>query len=387
MHDTNPITSNGGVITYTNTSANNVAYAETIGSVALNSGQFDVVESTTQAGTGTSSQTLTLSGLTRLGTAASAVTFSAASTVPQASGNKNMIRVDGITTSTTTGQIIGPWATVGTTAALQTDYAVYNSDGTYGYVVPANITATTEGSWTGGAGANYTSASTVNTLTGDRTMNSWRYNAATGALTLGAFNFDTNGILNGGSGLLTISGTGAIRQQGTAAANLYITAGNNAITINAPIKDNTGALTLVKGGSSTVILDVAGNSFSGGIVVNAGTLQIANNSANTLGTSGTYGDNIFIAPGATLAICSNVNQTLSGVISGDGSVVKANAGTLFLTGANTYTGMTRITPTAITGATISVSSFNSVFTDPALGTVHSASSNLGAPTTVANGTH
>ncbi len=35
---------------------------------------------------------------------------------------------------------------------------------------------------------------------------------------------------------------------------------------------------------------------------------------------------------------------------------------------------------------LKVSSLNSVFTNPSLGTVHSASSNLGAPTTVANGT-
>ncbi len=55
--------------------------------------------------------------------------------------------------------------------------------------------------------------------------------------------------------------------------------------------------------------------------------------------------------------------------------------TLTLTGDNTYTGQTIIYKGAI-----SVSSINSVFTDAELGTVHSASSNLGAPTTVANGT-
>jgi fibronectin-binding autotransporter adhesin len=42
--------------------------------------------------------------------------------------------------------------------------------------------------------------------------------------------------------------------------------------------------------------------------------------------------------------------------------------------------------TELAGAILSVSSFNSVFTDNTLGTVHSPSSSLGAPTTVANGT-
>jgi autotransporter-associated beta strand protein len=56
--------------------------------------------------------------------------------------------------------------------------------------------------------------------------------------------------------------------------------------------------------------------------------------------------------------------------------------TLELTGANTYSGATLIE----NNGTLKVSSFNSVFTNPTLGTVHTASSSLGAPTTVANGT-
>ena len=62
-------------------------------------------------------------------------------------------------------------------------------------------------------------------------------------------------------------------------------------------------------------------------------------------------------------------------------VAKYGGNTLTLTGASTYSGKTMIY-----GGAISVSSFNSVATNPALGTVHAASSNLGAPTTVAGGT-
>ena len=50
----------------------------------------------------------------------------------------NMIQVSGGTTATPAGQIIGPWATVGTANGEQRDYAVYNASG---QVVAANGTA------------------------------------------------------------------------------------------------------------------------------------------------------------------------------------------------------------------------------------------------------
>ena len=98
---------------------------------------------------------------------------------------------------------------------------------------------------------------------------------------------------------------------------------------------------------------------------------------------GTYAGNIFIAAGANLDFQTNAIRTLSGVISGDGNLLKRYIGTLTLSGDNTYTGKTTIG--AITNAgspTLVVSSFNSVNGgNPVL-----ATSSLGAPTTVANGT-
>ena len=81
-------------------------------------------------------------------------------------------------------------------------------------------------------------------------------------------------------------------------------------------------------------------------------------------------------------VFSTANQTLSGVISGGGGLIKAYAGTLTLSDSNTYTGKTSLTPQTTAGAgTLIVSSFNSVN-----GGTPCCRSSLGAPTTVANGT-
>jgi autotransporter-associated beta strand protein len=66
--------------------------------------------------------------------------------------------------------------------------------------------------------------------------------------------------------------------------------------------------------------------------------------------------------------------TISGAISGAANFTKSGAGTLVLSGANTYSGKT-----SINGGIVSVNSFNKVVGG-------TASSSLGAPTTVANGT-
>jgi autotransporter-associated beta strand protein len=160
------INSTGGTFSYTNTSGANV-YTQSVGAVTHSLGNLNFVEATNQSGTG--SQTLTLASLTRSGTAT--IAFSAAGTGPQASGNKNMFVVTGAGT-TSSGAIIGPWATTGTTAALQTDYAVYSGN----YVIPANI-AVNNDQTTWSTGNNYT-FDAATTLTATRTVNSLRYSGS-----------------------------------------------------------------------------------------------------------------------------------------------------------------------------------------------------------------
>ena len=293
------ITSNGGTISFANASGSTV-YAETIGSVALTGGQLNLTETTNQASTG--SQTLILSGLTRTGaTNSSAVAFSAPTTAPNATTNR--IQVSGASgagagQNSPGGVVIGPWASTGTSAVVQTDYAVYDASG---YVLPANITASAQSTWTVDANA-YTSNGAAVALSGDRSMAALRNTGATATITLSSggtgYKLATNGILSAVNSLLTIApGTpaGQITAPGITGGQIYINTGgsraftlttnnntivaNLAIDISAPINDNGGPVTLVKTGDNSVLRLTGTSNYSGGTVINAGILFVSGDSA------------------------------------------------------------------------------------------------------------
>jgi autotransporter-associated beta strand protein len=186
---------------------------------------------------------------------------------------------------------------------------------------------------------------------------------------------------------LSTNGGTPIVENGSATTNAVLTYNNTAAKTYAGVLQDgdTGKLGLTKTSGGTLTL-TGNNTYTGATTISAGILQIGNNTSNTLGIGGTYAGNISIAGGATLNVFSNITQTLSGVISGGGSVVKGYGGTLVLTGDSTYTGKTSITPQTTAGGTLSVDSFNSVETNVTLGTVHSEFGAMGAPTTAANGT-
>jgi autotransporter-associated beta strand protein len=143
------------------------------------------------------------------------------------------------------------------------------------------------------------------------------------------------------AGTLEISDTGSL---GT--GNIYV--GSIAINSGAIFKYSSSVNQTLSGvisgtGSvvkeiSTIILTLSGaNTYTGSTTINAGTLQISNN--GSLGTDNIYAGDIVIESGATFKYSSSIDQTLSGVISGAGSIVKDTSNsTLTLSGANTYTG-------------------------------------------------
>lgn len=313
------------------------------------------------------------------------------------------------TTAPGSSLVLGKAITANTGTVAITTTTDKDATGIYGgRIVFANGTASTgSGTYTLGAYSGYTTtlptntgSSTTNysitagiTLDGNLAANTLKIvgSATPLALAGNTLTIKSGGLLSTGSTAQTISGAAGNKLTAGSgsggAQDLVIHQYNSGgLAISAVIGDNGNVVNLVKAGINTLILNGV-NTYTGNTTINAGTLQLGTNAtANGASlNSGNYAGNIFIASGALLSVQTNANQVLSGVISGDGNLQKGYSGTLTLSDNNTYTGTTTIQ--AITnqgGGTLSVSSINSLGTGP--GYAPRASSSLGAPTTVANGT-
>jgi autotransporter-associated beta strand protein len=155
--------------------------------------------------------------------------------------------------------------------------------------------------------------------------------------------------LGGASGALTFAGASTLRADASFttgrnyvlnAATTIDTAGNN--LNNTGVFSGSGVLT--KAGAGELTLNGV-NTYTNATVISGGTLTIGGagqlNSGNYAGA---------ITNNSTLNYASTANQTLGGIISGTGNLVKAGSGILTLGANNTYSGKT-----TITGGTISVS--------------------------------
>ncbi len=253
-----------------------------------------------------------------------------------------------------------------------------------------------------GTAANLTLAAAttnINTLNQTATGGATTIDMGTNTLRLGT----SGGILTGsGVSALTIgtaANQGFLSAGGSTtdtAGTLFVTSNSsNALTINSPVINNgTGAVTLVKSGSGTVTLaGSTGATYSGGTVVNQGELRVSTPSTAatyaTLGTgavtvnsgatlrffTGSHANNLtftnainlnnatlinedgtHILSGAVAltgantvnGIWSGKNLTLSGIVSGTGSLTKTGGAGLVLSNINTYTGGTTVTGGTLT---------------------------------------
>jgi len=101
----------------------------------------------------------------------------------------------------------------------------------------------------------------------------------------------------------------------------------------------TGAGSMVKLGTGTLILDNAGdNTFSGGFTISTGTVQMGNN--DTGGSLPTVGG---VEDDSSLVFNRSDNLTVGSAISGAGSVTKNNADALTLSGNNSFAGILNVT--------------------------------------------
>ena len=155
------------------------------------------------------------------------------------------------------------------------------------------------------------------TLSGSKTLNGTTYNVAAGTTTT------ESGVLSGAGGL-TKSGTGTMT---LSASNSF--SGTTTVSAGVLSLANTNALS-----ASTLDYSSAGRvSFSNLTGANLGGLQGSTNLALTNASGGAVALNV----GG-----NNSNTTYSGILSGGGSLTKVGAGTMILSGANTYSGTTTI---------------------------------------------
>lgn len=106
----------------------------------------------------------------------------------------------------------------------------------------------------------------------------------------------------------------------------------NAVTVLPD--DITGSVNLIKGGAGTLAL-TGTNSYSGGTLINQGTLQIGNG-----GVTGSIIGNV--VDNGILAFNRSDDVTFDGLVSGSGGFSQAGTGSTSLTGNNTYNGATQV---------------------------------------------
>jgi len=232
------------------------------------------------------------------------------------------LRIDATTSLPTTGTV-----RINTAGALR-----FNVAGTYGsasqvlefnpnqVTTPAlDINFTGDATWQG----------TVNFLANTRIEPSGAGNRiifsgnATGAGT----------VVKQAAGTLVFSGTGNSLTGGT-------TIGNGVITVNSGSSMGTGALIFAQSSTNATTINL-----------NNAAQTVSSLSSSWTATTGAIAQTLNLASGHTLTVDQSTDttfgagsvNTLAAVIAGSGKVIKAGAGKLTLTSANTYTGSTTVT--------------------------------------------
>ncbi len=324
------ITLNGGTLQYgaafTSTRAITLGAAngtiDTNGFASVLSGIVSGTGSLTKVGTGT----LTMSGANTYsgGTTVSAGTLQGTTTSLQGNivNNANLAF-----SQTTSGTYAGVISGSGTVFKNNTGEVIFTGANTYtgGTVVQGGGTLQVSADNNlGGAGSLALNGGTLKYGAAFTSARAVSLGASNGTINTNSYNATLSGIISG-TGSLTKAGTGSLTLSGT---NTY-----------------TGG-TVVNGGELRMNSDDRLGAVSGALTVS--------NAAISLTAAQTVARNVVLSSGAGSFHTNGVNSTLSGVISGSGSLTKIGTGRLTLTGANTYTGGTTITSGELRGTTASL---------------------------------
>ncbi len=187
-----------------------------------------------------------------------------------------------------------------------------------------------------------------------------RHDTYTGGtiITNGLIDFTSvaSGSTNFGTGVITLAGGGlqySVASTGTdVSPNITLGTGLDTIDTNGTTETFAtsvpGTGTLVKAGAGTLILDAV-EGYTGGTVINVGTLQLGNGAVNgsmnaTLPSFSNIQDN------AVLNFDEAGSTSFGGIISGTGNLTQVAANTLTLTGASTFDG----TASILSGGTLTL---------------------------------
>lgn len=271
--------------------------------------------------------------------------------------------------------LVGPWAVIknaGTAANNSTNGFTYATT-SGGKLVPyIGATALTTGfGWTSTnpSSQNYDISAVGAVIGVPRTCNTIRYTGVAGTQTFGnggTIPLTNNGILNAGSGTLTLAKGSSTGELAIGANNeMVLNAASAGITISLPIIGTGGAVTVTGSGANAVTLSGV-NTYTGGTILDAGTLNLGNASAlgGTSGPLTVNGGSLdlgALAPvvgavvitggtildgtltGASFAVTNAGAVTVSANLAGaSAGLIKNGNGPLTLSGANSYAGNTMV---------------------------------------------
>jgi fibronectin-binding autotransporter adhesin len=395
----NGVVSGGSTITKTSTSTLTLNAANTYtGNTSLIGGRI-TVGNNAALGTGI----LSVSNFPVVTTLAAGTTGLALANNVSLSNNSNLVVESGTGTFTLNGLVFG----LGRLTKIQDGTLVLNGANTFSGGTTLNVGTIQVGTDTA-LGTNTLVMADSTTLQAGVDALTLANNITTnglGVVDTQAFGFTLNGVI-GGAGSISKNGSGTLVLNG---ANTYsggsfinagaVTVGNNTalgtsivlmlndttltagvdglalanefnignvtvatqgfgFTLNGPIG---GAGLLTKTGSGTLTLN-GSNAYGGGTALTAGTINIGTGSALGTGTL-TMSDATSLVAASAMTVANNIvtlgvgtidnidTVTLTGVISGAGSVTKTNRGNLVLNGLNSYAGGTSLTAGTITVAT------------------------------------
>jgi len=146
----------------------------------------------------------------------------------------------------------------------------------------------------------------------------------------------TGGVTNTFGGDARLNGQGSTTQPVT----FDVAAGTDPSGVDLEFSGDAGNLKLVKAGDGVMSITSGANSINVGIDINAGTLELAGSGRLN---SGSYSSAIDINGASSIFRHSGAGQTLSGNITGTGSLEKIDgSGALTLSGNSTYSGTTTV---------------------------------------------